>query len=244
VREIELKCFNSSTSKKPKGEYGELSESKGVLDFLAESAALLVKKESVANDLKKFGVEQKEKDSSGLNLVVEIFTRCDEEDSKGNFKITADTLNRLLELFKKTSEVNLIVENIHNNFIDYRKFFNLLHKILKIYDKDTETHKLAVSLHGAVAKTLLKVDAESDEMMFEEVLVPELLKLAENEHKRPLIANLILEFVRKESESYLSLVQKVKELCGGNVRTYVSLLAHLLEKIARDCEDIQYTLWS
>lgn len=137
VREIELKCFNSSTSKKPKGEYGELSESKGVLDFLAESASILIKKESIVNDLKKFGIEVKDKDGSGINYIVEIFNRCDEVDAKGNFKITADTLNRLLQLFKKTSEVNLIVDNIHNNFIDYKKFFSLLYKVLKIYDKDS-----------------------------------------------------------------------------------------------------------
>ena len=56
VREIELKCFNSSTSKKPKGDYGDIIESKGVLDFLAESSALLIKKDSISNDLKKFGI--------------------------------------------------------------------------------------------------------------------------------------------------------------------------------------------
>jgi hypothetical protein len=61
VREIELKCFNSSTSKKVKGDYGDLSENKGVLDFLAESASLLLKKDSIANDLKKFGIEPKDK---------------------------------------------------------------------------------------------------------------------------------------------------------------------------------------
>lgn len=140
--------------------------------------------------------------------------------------------------------MNLIVENIHNNFIDYRKFFSLLLPLLRVYDKDSETHKLAVSLLSAVARSILKVEPESAEMMFEEILLPDLIKIAENEHKRPLVANLMLEFVRRESECYLSLVQKVKEVCTGNVRSYVALLAHLLEKIARDCEDIQYTLWS
>mgnify|MGYP000486476735 CR=1 FL=1 len=168
-----------------------------MLDFLAESAGLLLKKESIANDLKKFGFEPKEKEAAGLNYVVEIFSRCDEEDAKGNFKITADTLNKLLELFRKTSEVNLIVENIHNNFIDYKKFFNLLSKILKIYDKESEPFKLVVSLLTSIAKALLKINAESAEMMFEEILLPELLKIAENEHKRGLVTNLILEFVRK-----------------------------------------------
>lgn len=42
--------------------------------------------------------------------------------------------------------------------------------------------------------------------MFEEFLLPELMKIAENEYKKQMIANLMLEFVRKESECYLSLV--------------------------------------
>ena len=73
------------------------------MDFLAESASLLLKKDTISNDLKKFGIEIKEKDNSGINLLYEIFNRCDEEDAKGNYKITADTLNRIVELFKKTS---------------------------------------------------------------------------------------------------------------------------------------------
>ena len=85
---------------------------------------------------------------------------------KGNKKITADTLNKLLELFKKTSEINLIVENIHNNYSDYSKFFHLFLKVLKIYDKDTETYKNTISLFNLVAKALIKIDAESAEMMF------------------------------------------------------------------------------
>jgi len=35
VKEIELKCFNSSTSKKNKGEYGDYTDNKGVLEFLS-----------------------------------------------------------------------------------------------------------------------------------------------------------------------------------------------------------------
>lgn len=56
VKEIELKCFNSSTSKKAKGEYGDFLDAKGVLEFLAESCSLLFKRETVTNDLKKLGI--------------------------------------------------------------------------------------------------------------------------------------------------------------------------------------------
>jgi hypothetical protein len=56
VKEIELKCFNSSTSKKNKGEYGDYTDSKGVLEFLSESCSLLFKRENIASDLKKLGI--------------------------------------------------------------------------------------------------------------------------------------------------------------------------------------------
>jgi hypothetical protein len=81
-------------------------------------------------------------------------------------------------------------------------------------------------------------------MLFEEILLAELIRIGQNEYKRPIMANLMLEFVRKESECYFSVIQKSKEICGGSIREYVPLLAHLLERISKECEDIQYTLWS
>ena len=49
--------------------------------------------------------------------------------------MTPDTLNRLLELFRKSSEVNMVVSNIYNNFVDFRKFFSLFYLPLRIYDR-------------------------------------------------------------------------------------------------------------
>ena len=72
----------------------------------------------------------------------------------------------------------MIVENIHNNFSDYSKFFSLFAKVLRIYDKDTEVSKNTIALFNLVARALIKIDAESAEMMFEEILLPELIKLA------------------------------------------------------------------
>ena len=58
------------------------------------------------------------------------------------------------------------MENIHNNFVDYRKFFALIQKVLVLYEKDSETHKFVVALYGQIARGLLKVDAETSEMLF------------------------------------------------------------------------------
>jgi hypothetical protein len=75
-------------------------------------------------------------------------------------------------LFKKASEVNLITENINSHFGDYKKFFALFYRPMRVYDKETETYKLIVALLTAVAKGLNRHDPESSEMMFEEILLP------------------------------------------------------------------------
>lgn len=46
-----------------------------------------------------------------------------------------------------------------------------MYKPLTIYDKDSETHKLIVSLLTLIAKSLIKIDAEASEMLFEEILL-------------------------------------------------------------------------
>lgn len=74
----------------------------------------------------------------------------------------------------------MIVDNIHNNFIDYKKFFTLIYKVLVIYDKDSEPFKLTIALMAQIAKGLLRSDPESTEMMFEEFLLPELIKISDN----------------------------------------------------------------
>jgi hypothetical protein len=66
-----------------------------------------------------------------------MFKRCDENDIKGNKKISPDTLRRVIDQFKKNSEMNLIIDNISTNFIDFRKFFDLFYKPLRIYDKES-----------------------------------------------------------------------------------------------------------
>lgn len=59
-----MKCFNSSTNKKNKGEYGDFIENKGIVEFLSESCSLLMKRESVAADLRRLGIEIREKDTN------------------------------------------------------------------------------------------------------------------------------------------------------------------------------------
>lgn len=77
IKEIQLKCFNSSTSKKAKGSQGDFLEAKGTVDFLMDSCMFLLKKDPIIKDIKALGLEVKEKDSGELNILSEIFRRCD-----------------------------------------------------------------------------------------------------------------------------------------------------------------------
>ena len=160
VKEIQLKCFNSSTSKKNKGEYGDFIDNKGVLEFLVESCSLILKKEVIANDLRKMNLDIKEKDSQ-TNVLQEMFKRCDELDPKGNMKLTPETIKRIIEQFRRPTEINMIIDNINNNFIDFQKFFSLFLKPLRIYDKESETFKVITDLINQVAKGLFTINPEN-----------------------------------------------------------------------------------
>ena len=102
-----------------------------------------------------------------------MFKRCDENDVKGNKKLSAETLKRIIDQFKKTSEMNLIIDNISSNFIDYKKFFELFHKPLKSMIRRVKP----LSLLSKVASGLHKRDSDSAELMFEEIALANLLKI-------------------------------------------------------------------
>jgi hypothetical protein len=76
-----------------------------------------------------------------------------------------------------------------------------------------------------IAKGLHKFNSENAEMMFYEILIENLLRIGENENKRPIISSLILDFVRKESECYTEVIQKVKTIYSGNTKVFSSYLA-------------------
>lgn len=91
--------------------------------------------------------------------------------------MSGETLSRLVDQFKKTSEMNLIIDNINGNFIDFKKFFDLLLKPLKIYDKESEVYKNIINLLSKIASGMHKKDSENTEMLFQEFAIKGLLKI-------------------------------------------------------------------
>ena len=60
VKEIQLNCYHSSTSKKAKEQQGQLMETKGVIDFLQEACVSLFKKEPLITDIRELKLEPKD----------------------------------------------------------------------------------------------------------------------------------------------------------------------------------------
>ena len=79
-----------------------------------------------------------------MNLVQEVFDKCDEIDPKGNRKVTVETIKRIVEQFKRSSELKGIADTISNNFMDFRLFFKLFLKVMRIYEKESEVYKIVV----------------------------------------------------------------------------------------------------
>lgn len=74
---------------------------------------------------------------------------------------------KVLDQLKKNSELNLIIDNISGNFIDFRKFFDLFYIPLRVYDRESEVFKSTLAVISKIAQGLLKRDAENTEMAFE-----------------------------------------------------------------------------
>lgn len=71
IKEIQLKCFNESG-----GRRGGL-KTKNVVDFLLDSFFIYLKKDFILRDIRRLGLELKEKDEQ-VNVLSEIFRRCNE----------------------------------------------------------------------------------------------------------------------------------------------------------------------
>lgn len=140
--------------------------------------------------------------------------------------------------------MNLIIDNISGNFIDFRKFFALFNKPLAIYDRESEVFKSTLSLLGKIAAGMSKRDSESTEMMFQEIALNDLLQVGENEYKRGAISSVILEFVKRNSESYFELLQKIKKFYSADLKTFISYITHFLDIICRNSDPIDEKLWN
>lgn len=64
--------------------------------------------------------------------------------------------------------------------------------------------------------------------MFQEIALGDLLKVGENEYKRSAISSVILEFIKKDTESYFEFLQQVKRIYSKDLKTFVSYLTHFL----------------
>jgi hypothetical protein len=161
VKEIQLKCFNSSTSKKPKNELGEIYENKGVVDFLQESCLGLLKKEPLNKEIKRLGLDLKERDGSPKSVLAELFKQCGRRDGKGIKKISNQSIKTLLNQFLQPSEISLIVDNIEANFLDFRKLFSMLLLPLRALKPTSKTLQLLKQLFREIADQLVRNDHES-----------------------------------------------------------------------------------
>ena len=158
IKEIQLKCFNSSTSKKAKGQQGDFMEAKGTVDFLMDSCMFILRKEPISRDIKTLGLELKES-GGDVNILAELFNRCDELDIEGYKKVQTRSLELLLDQFSQPSEVGLAVENIYNNFVDFKKYFSLFLKPLSVYKPEDQVFKSVLQLLDTITSKLHQNDS-------------------------------------------------------------------------------------
>ncbi|KAL4471200.1 hypothetical protein ABPG72_007567 [Tetrahymena utriculariae] len=226
VREIQLKSYNSSTSKKNKEQQGQLMEAKGILDFLQDQSSTLFKKEPIALDLKNLGIDEKKP-----QLIVEIFNRCDEVRKK--------SMKVLLQSFIDNN-IPLIIDTLNNNFLDFKKFFFMFIKPLNYLSNTSKTFIYILSLFRKVASALVESDAQSTQMMFENILLSPLLDIiAKHPTKKESLCDIIYRFCSKDSTARLHMIKQIQHLLNTRSQEFVSILAQLITQNYEDDFDVE-----
>lgn len=88
-----------------------------------------------------------------------MFIRCDELDAEGYHKVQARSLELLLDQFSQPSEVGLAVENIYNNFVDFKKYFFLFLKPLTVYKPEDQVFRSVLQLVQTITSRLHQNDS-------------------------------------------------------------------------------------
>lgn len=226
IKEIQLKSYKSSTSKKNKENQGQISEAKGILDFLQDNCSQLLKKDFIDKEIRKFGIEKKPQ------IIYELFQRCDE--------IPDSVLNTFLQFFSENC-LKLIIEMLNNNFIDFKKFFGMFYKPLNYFDQTNKTYMYIVSLFKKVGSHLVQQDPQITQSLFENILLKDLISMAiKCTNKREQIVEIFYYFCGPDSMSRLHLIQKIKEVLTVDLTNFISILSILIQQNYDDFDDELY----
>ena len=128
IKEIQLKSYKSSTSKKNKEQQGQIMEAKGILEQLQDQASTILKKDFIEEDLKEIKNLSPEKNSQ---LLLEIFQHCELVKKK--------TMKTLLFFFQEPQQISQTIEMLDNNFIDFKKYFYMFLKPLAFLKQKSKT---------------------------------------------------------------------------------------------------------
>lgn len=145
------------------------------MDFLQESCLGILKKEPLSKEIKRLGLDLKEKDGSMRNVLLELFRSSGQRDGAGEKKVRNQSLKIMLQQFLQASEISLIVDNIENNFVDFRKFFLMLFEPLRALKPSSKTLQLLLELVREVTDQLVRRNTEALRQAFEAILLRPLL---------------------------------------------------------------------
>ncbi|KRX05819.1 Calponin homology domain [Pseudocohnilembus persalinus] len=238
VQEIQIKSFKSSTSKKNKEQQGQLMETKGILENLSEISGGLLKKEFVEKAIRDLKLDKKQ------STLVQLFNRFDE--IKYEKQDDPNVIEAFLIHFQSETCIENIVEQLNNNFLDFKKFFHLFLRVLEQSPDNSKQFLYCISLFKQVAQKLCEIDPQTLQMMFESILMKELVFIVKKfPTKREQIIDTFYYFCAQDSLSRLHLIKKIKELLNTDMATYLSILSVLVtQDYGDDFDGELYQLFS
>ncbi|CAD8183309.1 unnamed protein product [Paramecium pentaurelia] len=232
VKEIQINCYHSSTSKKAKEQQGQLLETKGVIDFLHEACASLFKKDPIKKDIQDLKLEPKESQQNNgyqvsnqnvqyTAVIQQLFLRCDEVQKK--------SLKLLLTQFIDVHS-QLILEQVQSNFIDFKRFFQIFLRPIQVLKPTSKTYQYILELIRFIGSKLVEIDPNDTQMMFESILLDQLLQIAlRNPKKREDIVQLFFVFTPINCVNRTQLLKSIKSKLSTDLNAFTLILSILIQ---------------
>lgn len=159
-------------------------------------------------------------DEKRPSLVADFFSRCEE--------VRKRSLRTLVESFNENN-LDLIVETVNNNFLDFKKFFLMFLKPLTCIKVGSKTTIAILSLFKRTANALVEADAHSTQTMFHSILLVPLLEIiAKQPTKKTVLCEIAYKFCAPNSTARLSLIMQIHSHLKMKSDFFVSILAQLI----------------
>eukprot|EP00828_Plagiopyla_frontata_P044090 TRINITY_DN708_c0_g1_i1.p1 TRINITY_DN708_c0_g1~~TRINITY_DN708_c0_g1_i1.p1 ORF type:complete len:736 (+),score=116.88 TRINITY_DN708_c0_g1_i1:25-2232(+) len=211
IKEIPVKSFNTQNNKKK--ELEGLAEGREIVEQLSKIALPLMEQDPIKKELSEL------KDVDKISKVELILMNATEFSEK--------SLQLIIMAMKEN--INVIVEYLHNNYADFKRFFKIMLACIRTINFGIQPFALLIDFIKQVGTELTLLDPSSCQLLFESIALEEIVDIIKMyQNKRNQLITVLYAFGHQDSLSRLRLVRKIKDHLGKDLNSFFSILAYLV----------------